>query len=118
MPGPTPKERVIAINKRIVELGRDRRLSDALAQLESLTAQKLRPTAVTFNVLIGAATRCGDNACAARLLTKMRADGLAPNVITYASVLKGLCLSGALDAADELLADAEAKGVWSGSFLE
>ena len=41
---PTPKERVIAINKRIVELGRDRRLSDALAQLESLTAQKLRPT--------------------------------------------------------------------------
>ena len=107
----TPKERVIAINKRIVELGRDRRLSDALAQLESLTAQKLRPTAVTFNVLIGAATRCGDNACAARLLTKMRADGLAPNVITYASVLKGLCLSGALDAADELLADAEAKGV-------
>ena len=50
-----PKERVIAINKQIVALGRERRLADALAQLDALYSQRLKPTAVTFNVLIAAA---------------------------------------------------------------
>ena len=105
------KERVIAVNKKIVELGRERRLAEALAQLDGLAAQRLKPTAVTFNVLITAAGRCGDNSCAADLLSRMHTHGLKPNVITYASVLKGLCLSGDIDKAHDLLADAEAAGV-------
>jgi pentatricopeptide repeat protein len=107
----TNKEKVIAVNKRIVELGRERRLAEALAQLDALRAQRLQPSTVTFNVLLSAAARCGDNECAARLLTRMRAEGHQPNVITYATVLKGLCLTGLLDKAEELLSEAEAAGV-------
>ena len=54
------KNRVIEFNKKINALGRERRLGEALAQLDMLLAQKLSPTAVTFNVLISAASRCGD----------------------------------------------------------
>lgn len=109
--GASPKQRVIEINQRMNALGRERRLTEALGLLPELRAQGLKPTAVTFNVLLSACTRCGDNARAAALLAEMRAAGLQPNLITYATVARGLSLGGELAQAEEVLADATAAGV-------
>ena len=65
--GALPKQRVIAINQQMNALGRERRLTQALALLPQLRSQGLKPSAVTFNVLIAACTRCNDNARAAAL---------------------------------------------------
>ena len=73
--GASPKQRVIEINQRMNALGRERRLTEALGLLPELRAQGLKPTAVTFNVLLSACTRCGDNARAAALLAEMTAAG-------------------------------------------
>ena len=105
------KERVIQINQRINALGRERRLSEALALLPYLRSQGLRPTAVTYNVLLSACTRCSDNVGAAKLLKEMAGEGLKPNIITYATVAKGLCLAGELQQADDVLSAAEKGGV-------
>ena len=52
--GASPKQRVIEINQRMNALGRERRLTEALGLLPELRAQGLKPTAVTFNVLLSA----------------------------------------------------------------
>ena len=102
----SPKARVIEVNKWINQLGRERRLTEALAQLPQLRAQHLKPTTVTYNVLISACARCSNNRRAAELFAEMRREGLEPNIITYATVIKGFCLSGALQEAEEAVTQA------------
>ena len=105
------KELVIGYNKRIVAFGRERKLAEARACLDELRGRGLAPSEVTFNVLINASIKCGDNGGAAGLLADMQAQGLQPNVVTFTTVVKGLCLSGELERAEQMLRRAEQQGV-------
>lgn len=76
------KQQVIEINKAIVSLGRERKLAEALEQFAEMRRRELKPTEVTYNVLINTLTKCGDNVGAMKLLSQMRSEGLPPSVIT------------------------------------
>ena len=104
--GPSAHSRVVEFNKRIHALGRERKLGAAFTCFEELLAEGLKPTAVTFNVLIGVAAKCGDNGRAATLLADMRSRSLVPTATTYAAVVNGLCLTGELQAAEATLVSA------------
>ncbi|KOO34211.1 pentatricopeptide repeat-containing protein [Chrysochromulina tobinii] len=104
--GPSAHSRVVEFNKRIHALGRERKLGAAFTCFEELLAEGLKPTAVTFNVLIGVAAKCGDNGRAATLLADMRSRSLMPTATTYAAVVNGLCLTGELQAAEATLVSA------------
>ena len=101
--GSSAHSRVVEFNKRIHALGRERKLGAAFTCFEELLAEGLKPTAVTFNVLIGVAAKCGDNGRAATLLADMRSRSLVPTATTYAAVVNGLCLTGELQAAEATL---------------
>ena len=105
------KALVIEVNKRIVVLGRERKLEQARACLVELRGRGLKPTEITYNVLINASAKCGDNEGAASLLSEMQADGLRPSVVTFTTVVKGLCLSGQLQLAEDMMTRAEDLGV-------
>lgn len=92
----------------LVALARGRRLPDALVLFATMRARGVVPTATTFNCLIAACARSGDDARAEALLAQMRAEGggVAPDVETYNALISGLCRSAHVraDALERVLA--------------
>ncbi|KAG8464396.1 hypothetical protein KFE25_003459 [Diacronema lutheri] len=92
----------------LVALTRARRLADALLLFEHMAARGVRATAVSYNCLIAACARAGDDGRATKLLNAMRAQGgeLAPDAQTYNALIAGLCRSAHMrpDALERVLA--------------
>ena len=70
------------------------------ARLWKLAAGVSAGVAAVFGCAL--ALTAGVGAAPAALLAEMRSEGLQPNLITYATVAKGLCLSGELQEAEDL----------------
>lgn len=69
---------------------------------DEMRAQELKFSVVTYNALIDACARGQEMARIQPLLGQLSADGIAPNVITYSTVLKAYCQANRLDSALEV----------------
>eukprot|EP00930_Biecheleria_cincta_P050444 TRINITY_DN3560_c1_g1_i1.p1 TRINITY_DN3560_c1_g1~~TRINITY_DN3560_c1_g1_i1.p1 ORF type:complete len:954 (+),score=184.32 TRINITY_DN3560_c1_g1_i1:150-3011(+) len=72
---------------------------------EEMLARGMTFSIVTFNSLIDACARSGEMHRVKSLLDAMSEQAIAPNVITYSTVIKGYCSANRLDEAFELLED-------------
>ena len=96
--------RVIQVNKRIAILGKERKLNEALEAFESLGHKGMVATDVTFNVILYACVRCGEVDKAKKLFQQLCEEtSIKPNVVTFTTLLKGLCVVGDMAAAELLL---------------
>jgi hypothetical protein len=99
-------QRVIAVNKRIAALGAARKLPQALEEFRRLVASaELRPTIVSYNVVLYAAIRCGELGTARAVFEQLcgasasgDVDSVQPTVVTYTTMLKGYCQQGDMRA--------------------
>ena len=115
--------KIIEVNKRIAALGASRKLAQALALFRGIAGQGLKPTIVSYNVILYACIRCGDMATAntifAELMAPIRAargtdlpdTAVVPTVVTYTTMLKGLCQNGDMLAAEYLVGDMQRQGI-------
>lgn len=95
---------VIQINKRIKAHGEARRIDDALRAFASLEEQGLRPTAVSYNVILFALVKCGELQRADEIYQQMSKRGdVHANVVTLTSLLKGHAGAGDMQSASALL---------------
>jgi len=58
---------------------------------------------VTYNTIMDACARCGHMERVAEVLNNMQQAGIAPNIITYSTMIKGHCQAGELQKAFGLL---------------
>jgi pentatricopeptide repeat protein len=102
---------LIEANKRIQALGAARRLDAALSEFHGLKKSGLKASLVTYNVILYACVRCGAVDQALEIFASQRSlaatiPALAPNIVTYTTVMKGLCQSGRVREAWRLLKEA------------
>jgi len=102
----------------LVALARERRLADALQLFEAMKSSCVPPTAISYNALIGACARLGDNTRARALLTAMQQAGgeLKPDAQAYNALIAGLCRTAhlseeALQGVPALVVEMEAAGL-------
>ena len=113
VPAPLPatrkeiKVKVKLLNRELAQLAMKKQLKLSLKRLRQAVSKGCEPLfdVHTFTNLINCYVRCGDNAGASSVLQEMRRLQIAPNVVTYTIILKGLCGSGQSAAAARLLAD-------------
>jgi pentatricopeptide repeat protein len=94
-------------------LGRAGKFSRALALLREMRARGTPAEITSFNILLDAATRT-DPSRVLEVVHAMRDEGLAPNAVTFTTLVKAQGQGGdviALDRVRALLAQAEASGV-------
>lgn len=108
--------KIIEVNKRIASLGASRKLTQALDLFRGVPASGLQPTIVTYNVILYACVRCGALDIALQIFRELMASVSAggevvPTVVTFTTVLKGLCQSGDLVAAERLVGEMQRHGV-------
>ena len=99
---------IIAVNKKIQALGAERQLVAALSTFRGIKSSGLQPTLVTYNVILYACVRCGALETALQLFADQKAAAekfppVYPNVITYTTIIKGLCQAGQIKAAARVL---------------
>jgi pentatricopeptide repeat protein len=122
-------KRVIWWNKQIKDHGQNKRLALAVKAWDDMTiTESLGPTAISYNVIIHACVRCGATDKALEYLHKLRQESNSgvsakrtkggrrlvqhtpkPTVITYTTILKGLCQNGDMQGAAELLNEMESE---------
>jgi pentatricopeptide repeat protein len=81
----------------------ERRFENVWAAYEEMLANGIELTIATFNALVDACARCGQMARVSSLLEEMMKKDVAPNLITFSTILKGYCNESKLDKAFELL---------------
>ena len=94
---------IVPFNQRISTAAKDKNLSHALEQWESIETNRLKPTAYTYCAMVNAFVRCGQLSRAEEFVKKM--EGAIPLsgatrdgfMITYTALLKGYFMSSAFD---------------------
>ncbi|OAY81999.1 Pentatricopeptide repeat-containing protein, mitochondrial [Ananas comosus] len=78
--------------------------------LDEMARRGVRPSAATYNTLIGCAIRSKQLDAAVRLKEEMGRKGVSPNAVTYAILMRGLCSEGRFEAAKKMMFDMEYQG--------
>lgn len=97
------RDRLLFFNQRIAACAQRKQLGRARDLYGQLQAEGLEPSGHTFGALVNCAVRAGDLRIAQGWLDEMASRGLPPNVVASTTLLKGLCASGAIGEARELL---------------
>eukprot|EP00928_Gymnodinium_smaydae_P043699 TRINITY_DN29233_c0_g1_i2.p1 TRINITY_DN29233_c0_g1~~TRINITY_DN29233_c0_g1_i2.p1 ORF type:complete len:1056 (+),score=154.08 TRINITY_DN29233_c0_g1_i2:205-3372(+) len=84
------------------------RATEALALLQDLRSRE-RATIRAYNLVIDSLTRVGNMSQISTLLDNMRADGIEPDELTTALLIKGYCKVGKLLRAFEVFQDAKSR---------
>merc|ERR1719498_1159229 len=71
---------------------------------EEMLSKGIEPLVTTFNAIIDACARCSQMTCVDSLVRDMEKRGIAPNLITYSTVIKGYCQQRDLPSAFSTLA--------------
>ncbi|KAK1325255.1 putative pentatricopeptide repeat-containing protein [Acorus calamus] len=96
----------------------DNRLYDPALDLLYEMRRYCAPDVYCYNVLINGLGRAGQCACIRSLLREMARDGVAPDVVTYGSLVKSLCAIGEIGEAVVLLRRMEAcEGVRANTYV-
>jgi len=85
-----PLADVVSYNTVIKGYAQKGEIAKALACLEKMASNGLRPNLITFNTAMDSAVRCKQPAEAWRLLSLMRKSGLVPDKYTCSILVKGL----------------------------
>lgn len=74
-------------------------MDEALVIVKAMKKSQLKPSCVTYTILIGAICQAGRPYDAKKIFSRLFENGLQPNVCTYSILLKGFCKEGLLDEA-------------------
>eukprot|EP00927_Polykrikos_kofoidii_P085959 TRINITY_DN948_c0_g3_i1.p1 TRINITY_DN948_c0_g3~~TRINITY_DN948_c0_g3_i1.p1 ORF type:complete len:547 (+),score=84.48 TRINITY_DN948_c0_g3_i1:124-1764(+) len=87
-------------------------LDNALALFREMEAEGVPYNTITYNSAIDACVKCNDMSCAEELLGEMMQSesSLAPDLITFSTILKGYCNDGDLDKALEVAEAINSRG--------
>ncbi|KAJ8500581.1 hypothetical protein OPV22_011133 [Ensete ventricosum] len=77
-------------------------MEEAFGVFTEMTGMGIRPSRVTYNVLIDGYGKVGDTLSAVSVYERMLACGCPPDVVTFTSLIDGYCRSGRLDDAMKL----------------
>jgi len=102
-----PEKTVPACNAYLMLLGRLKRIRDVEDLLTFMHAQQLRPSGVTYGVLMTAYGMVRDMSGVMKALRDMRAASITPTTITFGSALGAAGRAGDTDTAMALLREME-----------
>ena len=98
-----PSPNIVTYNTLIEVLCRERRVSEALQLLRSLTGAgasedpTLKPNIVTYNILVDACGKGGQAEQVEELMGEMRGQGIEPDGITLTALIHAYGRSGMVD---------------------
>lgn len=104
----TKKKDIVPFNQRIATAAKDKNLSLAIEQWESIEENKMKPTLHTYCAMVNAFVRCGQLSRAEEFVSRMEKEiavssvTLEGYVITYTALLKGYFMSSAFERSHEL----------------
>lgn len=76
----------------------------------------MSPNNVTFNSLLDCSVRCEDMKTATEIFAEMQSL-MKPDLISYSTMIKGLCRSGDLRSALDVLTDMKNEGIYPDEVL-
>eukprot|EP00929_Paragymnodinium_shiwhaense_P051362 TRINITY_DN25864_c0_g2_i2.p1 TRINITY_DN25864_c0_g2~~TRINITY_DN25864_c0_g2_i2.p1 ORF type:complete len:733 (-),score=173.99 TRINITY_DN25864_c0_g2_i2:4-2109(-) len=97
------RDRVIRLNRAIAAAAKQKQTARAREIYEELVSQGLTPTPPTFGALVNAAVRVGDLVQARSWVEESRRRGIQPGIVTYTTLLKGLCEAERLQEAAKMV---------------
>ena len=103
------KKKTLHLNRQLADLAQRKQLKEASKAFRRGVRQGVADVH-SYTNLLNAHVRCGDVEGARAVFVGMPAAGIVPNVVTYTTLMKGLCDAGNLTGAQKLLAEMAAVG--------
>ncbi|XP_026378017.1 pentatricopeptide repeat-containing protein At3g22470, mitochondrial-like [Papaver somniferum] len=96
---------------------KNRKLGGAMQLFKKMKQNGLKPTTITYNMLLRALLQDGRVRAAKNLFNEMETSGLFLNIVTYGTMLDGYCKNGKMDEAIALFESMEDTGVSANEYI-